>query len=57
MEVSESITTFGELIDMVKPQTQPEFLEISDLLNGPPIKNITCVKRHCSSELTACLGD
>ena len=25
--------------------------------NGLPIKNITCVKRHCTDQIKACLGD
>ncbi len=23
----------------------------------PPVKNVTCVKRHCGSEISACLAD
>jgi len=30
---------------------------VNDGRNGLPIRNITCIKNHCSGEATACLAD
>lgn len=48
----------------VSPKAQVESQQVVDLLSlggndltGLPVRNITCIKRHCSSEVAACLGD
>lgn len=62
MKVDTAIDLFGDLVESLTPKIQESVISIYDLfgsqeVNGLPLRNITCIKTHCSKEASACLAD